>query len=143
MTLCKCTNDGAGVAIIGRLQWLISLTVLVYGVALFGGLGVTAIFFVGIGLSYCLLAAWASRLTLLPALVALLADCPLVLFSWRLLTGSFESVPLNAAYQGREVHYLDYLALDSVASFIILVLVTLYIMAVVLKWKALSRRAWF
>ena len=67
-------DSGGAMLAIRKIQWLISLSVLIYGVALFGGLGVTAIIFVGVGLVYCALAFWASRLTILPLSTTVVAD---------------------------------------------------------------------
>ena len=127
---------------IRKIQWLISLSVLIYGVALFGGLGVTAIIFVGVGLVYCALAFWASRLTILPLSTTVVADSMLAQVSWRLLVSTLESVPVNARFQGREVGFVDYLNLDGVASVIVLALVGLYIVVITLKLKELRKQNW-
>ena len=129
--------------IIRRLQWLISLSVLIYGVALFGEIGVTAIIFVGAGLGYCALAAGAARLTIIPLLVVLMANAGLGFVSWRMWMGSFKSVIANARYQGHEAGYVDFLTLDGIASSIILILLAWYVGAIMLKWKALGRRTWW
>ena len=129
-------------AIIRSIQWLISLSVLTYGVALLREMGLTALLVVGIGLVYCALAAWAARLTTLPLLVAVIANGALVWMSWRLWTGSLESVAANAEYHGHKAAYADYLTLDGIASSVVLVLVAGYVGAVILKWKELGRRAW-
>ncbi len=129
--------------IIRSIQWLIAWVVVAYGVALFGHLGVTAILFVGAGLGYCALAAWAGRLTIVPLLLAWIANAWLGFVSWRTSIISLESVIANTRYsKGREAGYLDFITLDGVAAFIILVLLAGYLSAVILQWKELSRRPW-
>lgn len=129
-------------AIIRKIQWLISLSVLIYGVALLREMGLTALLLVGVGLIYCALAAWAGKLTILPLLVAAIANSALAWASWRMWMGALESVAVNAEYRGHKILYADYLTLDGIASSVVLALVAWYVVALTLHWKELSRRAW-
>ena len=118
-------------AMIRIIQWLISVTVLIYGVALLGVMGVTAVLFVGAGLVYCALAAWAARLTITPLFAAAIANGALAWASWRLWTGSLESVAVNAEFHGHTATYADYLTLDGIASSVVLLLLAGYIGAAI------------
>ena len=120
-------------AMIRTIQWLISVTVLIYGVALLREMGLTALLFVGVGLFYCALAAWAARLTILPLLVAAIANIALAWASWRMWVGELESVAVNAEYRGHKATFADYLTLDGIASSVILLLLAGYFGAVI-QW---------
>ncbi len=126
--------------IIRIIQWLISLSVLIYGIALLREMGLTALLFVGAGIVYCALAAWAARLTILPLFVTAVANSALAWAAWRLWVSSFESVAVNSAYRGYKATFADYLTLDGIASSVVLLLLAGYVGTAILNWKDLSRR---
>jgi len=123
-------------AIIRRIQWLISLSVLACGVALISVLGVTALLVVGVGLIYCALAAWAARMTIVPLSFAAIANGALGWMAWRWWVSSLASAPANAQFQA------NYLSLELIASSVVLLLIAWYVVAVILKWKQLGRQKW-
>jgi len=115
---------------IGRIQWLISFAVLGYGIALISGLGVTAILFVGIGVVFCGLAAWASTMRPVPLAVAFFVNCLLAYASIRLLFLSVESVIVNAKYRQADISVLNYFTIELVMSSVLIVLFALYAVSV-------------
>jgi NADH:ubiquinone oxidoreductase subunit 5 (subunit L)/multisubunit Na+/H+ antiporter MnhA subunit len=119
---------------IHKVQWRISIAVLVYGSALLPVAGSIAVFFIGIGLLYCAVAAIAARGALLPLVVAWVANGLLAVVCWRMIAHLFTLEPRNNPY-GQPMQWYDHLSIDSIAAVAILVLISVYAVTLARDWK--------
>ena len=125
---------------INKTQWWISIAVLVYGFALLPVAGSIALFFIGVGLLYCAVAAIAARGSLLPILLAWLANGLLAAVCWRMVAYLFTLEPRSNPY-GQPMQWYDHLSIDNIAAVVILVLIAVYALTLARNWTHVTERA--
>ena len=122
--------------LITRIQWLISLSVLAYGVVLLPVMGLTALLVVGVGLIFCALAAWLARMALVPLVVSALANVALGWIAWHWWASSLDRGPANSKFLTLN------LSPELIAAPVVLLLVVGYFAVAILKHKQLGRQKW-
>ena len=125
---------------INKTQWWISIAVLVYGFALLPVAGSIALFFIGVGLLYCAVAAIAARGSLLPILLAWVANGLLAAVCWRMVAHLFTLEPRSNPY-GQSMQWYDHLSIDNIAAIVILVLIAVYALTLARNWTHVTERA--
>jgi hypothetical protein len=122
--------------IIIRIQWLISLSVLAYGVVLLRVMGVTALLVVGVGLIFCALATWSARMAPVPLFISAIANVALCCVTWRLWVSSLDRSPANAKFLMPDV------SPELIAAPVVLLFIAGYFAVAMLKHKELGRQKW-
>jgi hypothetical protein len=125
---------------INKTQWWISIAVLVYGFALFFVAGSIAIFFIGIGLLYCAVAAIAARGSLLSLVIAWVANGLLAAVCSLMISQLFMLEPRDNPY-GQPILWYDRLSIDHIAAVVILALIMVYLVVLTRNWKHIQEQA--
>jgi hypothetical protein len=124
---------------INKTQWWISIAVLVYGFVLLLVAGSIAIFFICVGLLYCVVAVIAARGSLLSLVISWVANGLLAAICSLMIAHLFTLEPRDNPY-GQPIFWYDHLSIDQIAAVIILALIMVYVVTLARNWTYVAAR---